>query len=227
MSRVLVGLTGLGGLSDSLTNTPARVGCAAGSSHGQQVLLDATLPRQQSQQRPRSPHAPGSGGLDILRPLQVWSSRPLWSQARQPPPRPAADFCVSQQSTSGPGEEKGDLARGALGALVSSLGQDGGLAAVVAGRSSRSGPTSLLSLLPLGSFLGELSWGGLGRGHRHQGCGSPSFCITGISTSGCKQCDRIAGSGRPRLTASLEHGSCPAFPTGHLQAMFPGPLIHR
>jgi len=110
MSRVLVGLTGLGGLSDSLTNTPARVGCAAGSSHGQQVLLDATLPRQQSQQRPRSPRAPGSGGLDILRPLQVWSSRPLWSQAWQPPPRPAADFCVSQQSTSGPGEEKGDLA---------------------------------------------------------------------------------------------------------------------
>ena len=159
MSRVLVGLTGLGGLGDSLTNMPARVGCAAGSSHGRQVLLDATSPRQQSQQRPRSPRAPGLGGLDILSPLQAWSSRLLWSQARQPPARPAADFCASQQSTSGPGEEKGDLARGALGALVSSLGQDGGLAAVVVGRNSRSGPASLLisshSAHSSGSSAGE------------------------------------------------------------------------
>ena len=100
-----------------------------------------------------------------------------------------------------------------------------GLAVVVARRSSRSGPASLLSLLPLGSFLGEPSWGAWSS-HRHQGCGSPSFCITGMSTSGFTQCDRIAGSGPPRLTESLEQGSSPAFPTGHLQAMLPGPLIY-
>ena len=216
-----------GGLGDSLTNTPARVGCAAGPSHGRQVLLDATPPQQQSQQRPRRPRAPGSGGLDILTP-PCRSGAPACCGPEPGSPLPVQLQIFVLISRAPQVQEKRKLALPEVPWVLCSPFRDkmvSGLAVVVARRSSRSGPASLLSLLPLGSFLGEPSWGAWSS-HRHQGCGSPSFCITGMSTSGFTQCDRIAGSGPPRLTESLEQGSSPAFPTGHLQAMLPGPLIY-
>lgn len=79
-----------GGLGDSLTNTPARVGCAARPSHGRQVLLDATPPRQQSAETPEASctrfgwagHSDPPAGAELLPAVVLSLAAPCPSSCR-------------------------------------------------------------------------------------------------------------------------------------------------